>query len=172
MGKNNTHTADTGVLFGLVRFIAYIVWAVVGFALWVPFLVRTVLMFNGAMIYATVTRHRGRLQAARQMLDVATTFYLLGFRNIREWTDDQPPPDAPEFSLAMSPLKLLAYFLGELFWAVSIWCLLLYHRSLMGILLGGATGELWTGILLFVAGAVAAIIAMEAAREKKAKRTG
>jgi hypothetical protein len=168
----NQHPNNTGTLFGAVRFIAYVVWAVVGLALWVPFLVRAVLLFNGAMIYATVTQHRGRLLAARRVLDVATTFYILGFRNIQEWTSDHPPPEVPELNLVMSPLKLLACFLGELFWAVSVWCLLLYHRSLMGILLGGGSDELWTGILLFMAGAVAAIMVMEAAREKKAKRTG
>lgn len=168
----NQHPNNTGTLFGAVRFIAYVVWAVVGLALWVPFLVRAVLLFNGAMIYATVTQHRGRLLAARRVLDVATTFYILGFCNIQEWTSDHPPPEVPELNLVMSPLKLLACFLGELFWAVSVWCLLLYHRSLMGILLGGASDELWTGILLFMAGAVAAIIVMEAAREKKTKRTG
>ncbi|MGQ4878894.1 hypothetical protein ACOJCM_10035 [Billgrantia sp. LNSP4103-1] len=167
----NNHPAEGRILFGAVRIIAYLVWAILGLALWVPFLVRAVLLFNGAMIYATVTQHRGRLLVARGVLDVATTFYILGFRNIQEWTSEYPPYDAPEVSLAMSPMKLMACFVGELFWAVSVWCVLLYHRSLALMLLEGAAYEIWIGVLIFVAGAVAAIIVMENMRDRKARRT-
>ncbi|WP_306168662.1 hypothetical protein [Halomonas sp. MMSF_3323] len=165
--RYNNHATETGTLFTVVRVFAYAVWAVVGLALWVPFLVRVVLLFNGAMIYATVTQHRGRLLAARRVLDIATTFYILGFRNIQDWTSDHPPYDAPEPGLTMGPLKLLACFLAELFWAVSVWCLLLYHQSLGLLLLNGAIAyELWLGTLFFVAGAVVAIIIMAHIRDK------
>ncbi|MBS9405474.1 hypothetical protein KG088_17865 [Halomonas sp. TRM85114] len=170
MSVLNQQSANPGILFSTVRFIAYVVWAIAGLALWVPLLVRAVLLFNSAMIYATVTQHSGRLSSARQVLEVATTFYTLGFCNIQKWTNPSPPlfPDA---GLAISPLRLLAGFICELFWAVSVWCLLLYHRSLSLMLLEGAAYELWIGILIFVAGAVAAIIVMENVRDRKARRT-
>ena len=149
---NENRKEEIGFLFRTVRLFAITVWAVVGFALWLPFLVRTVMMFNGAMIYATVTRHRARLITARQLLDVATAFYVLGFRNIHDWTAEEPPQELPELWLSGSSGNLLAGFVTELGWAVSWWTLLIYHQSLGGLLLQYGPELLSTGWITFLAG--------------------
>lgn len=73
-------------LIGFVRLIVTVVllavWAVVGFLLWVPFLVRAIGLYVGAVFASVISgRDLGRAQDA---LELATTFYVEGFRKMIE----------------------------------------------------------------------------------------
>ncbi len=119
------------LLYQVVRAVAWFVWGVVGLALWVPFLLRTMVAFNGTMVYATMTRNRAQLFNARQNLEFARTFYVAGFRNIDDWTVGEPPEDAPRYTGDQSSF---GRFVLDVAWAAAWWGVTLNSRAVFGAL--------------------------------------
>jgi hypothetical protein len=142
-------------LFPIVRVLAYTIWSIVGLILWIPFLVRSVMTFNGAMIFATVTRDEHRLHSARERIDTATVFYLVGFRNIQEFTTEDPVDLPTAQPSTDGGWALFAGFLLELCWTGMWWSVVWNHKALFNLFTAGEMSDaMFAGIIAFICGGI------------------
>ncbi len=154
------------MFYPIVRTLAYSIWAVAGLLLWIPFIARSVIAFNSAMIFATVTRDTAKLTNARNALDVATIFYVLGFQNIHDFTQ----PDACDLPAPQSGGRKanLAGFTLELTWTVCWWALVIYHKAIVASL---TQDTLASGVVIalvaFVTGVAITVALFVNARKRK-----
>ena len=61
--------------------IVLLLWAVVGFLVWIPMLVRSTLFFSGMLVLSSINRNIG-LERARYALETSVTLYADGFQKI------------------------------------------------------------------------------------------
>jgi hypothetical protein len=98
----------------LAMLLSFIAWAVIGFLLWIPLLLRTVVVFSVAVAQAAFSgQHADNL---REPLRIACGFWIHGFRIIKETLF----PHSGQESRPQPPVKL-ARLLLEIFWAACVW---------------------------------------------------
>jgi hypothetical protein len=100
-------------------------WAVVGFLLWIPLLVRVTTVFSAMVVHATITGQKP--DALHSYLETASRFYSDGFRIAFEVVH-KPANKEPQ------PLVIrLSRVFGECMWTVTFWILLLtiFYPSLV-----------------------------------------
>src|ERR1043165_3379606 len=101
----------------VVMIIVLVMWAVIGFLVWVPFLTRMMLVFVGAVIAAVFRdRNPNRAQAG---LEAAITFYMRGFRMIAGLADWRVGGGRPGQDQALDLLRTLVEVgFAALFWVL------------------------------------------------------
>ena len=131
MGNHNEALAESVVMarglrigqgadsvVALVTFFIWIlvtvIWAVIGLILWIPLLIRTILLFTGSVVAEAITR-KNYTGAVEQMLRYAIMFYPGAFQIIRDSIYDDPELGHWEFSVDW---KIL---LGEVLWTAVVW---------------------------------------------------
>jgi hypothetical protein len=107
-----------------------LVWGVVGFVFWLPRLVREMVGFSVALVYANMTG--GSLEPAGEGLKEAINFYKRGFEMaytavLKPRTGPTPPPGA---TTARPKIHVDRLF-KEALWAVFVWWILL---SVLGLI--------------------------------------
>lgn len=117
-------------LLGVVRFVILLitatVWAVIGFIFWVPLLARSTAVFSALILYVTLTNQDHRILGYQ--LEIATKFYIEGFRRIFEALyrpADAPPEGKP---IDLQPWRIAL----ETLWTVSFWFVLLFFTKTLG----------------------------------------
>lgn len=127
-GQNSATTATVGVAERLIelvyRFILVVTvggWSIVGFAVWVPLLVRTTTLLAASVFYATLFRDTARVRNAQQSLHFAVRFYIRGFEHFTSFYRQRHEPEAP---LGLfEPLSEMKWkeMLVEMAWVVGVW---------------------------------------------------
>ncbi len=114
-------------MFHSIRIMTCIIWGVIGLALWIPLLIRTVMAFNLVMFFTIVTQNGKSVLHAHKNVQFATTFYMAGFSSIMNWTERDSPTDIP---LNFDPVtKSIGKFAMELTWTAIWWSMFLYYIS-------------------------------------------
>jgi len=107
-------------------------WTIVGFAVWVPLLIRTTTLLGAAVFYATLFRDRVRVLNAQASVHFAVRFYVRGFEHFLAFYRQRHEPEPPLGLL--EPLSEMKWkeLLIECFWVVGVWAALSFF--LRGIL--------------------------------------
>jgi hypothetical protein len=102
-----------------------IVWAVIGFVLWIPLLVRVTTVFSAMVVHATITGQRP--DALRGYLESASRFYPEGFRIALDVVH-KPANNKPQ-SLHIRFWPVFA----ECIWTAAFWIFLIsiFHAALL-----------------------------------------
>jgi len=67
----------TRTLFEIIRAITFVIWGLVGFIFWLPFLIRMIAFFTGSILVSV--GGGGNISVAQTGLDKAVRFYPSGF---------------------------------------------------------------------------------------------
>ena len=96
-------------------------WAVAGFVVWVPLLVRTTVIFAGSVFYANLFRDAARVRNAERALHFAVRFYIDGFRHFLLFYRYRHDTEAPVGLL--EPLSEMRWkeMLVECLWVSAVW---------------------------------------------------
>jgi hypothetical protein len=107
------------IILFFVLVVSFLLWSIIGFFLWVPLLMRTIVVFSVAVAHAAVSgQHADNL---REPLRIASGFWVDGFRIIRETIQSK--------GLQRLDTKLetrIGRLIGEVFWASFVWILFLW----------------------------------------------
>ena len=123
-------------VYGFILITTVGVWALAGFAVWIPLLVRTTTLLAAAVFYATLFRDQARVLNAQLSLHFAVRFYVRGFEHFvafyRQRHDPQPPVGLFE-PLSEMKWKELAV---ECIWVAGVWAIvyLLLHSMTAAVL--------------------------------------
>lgn len=96
-----------------VLVVALVIWSVVGFVFWIPFLIRQIAVFSALILHATLTNQDP--SAAGVGLDLAVTFYANGFRKIIS-AMYQERQSGSGGGMEFRPAR----FIGEIVWTASL----------------------------------------------------
>ena len=115
-------------------------WALAGFAVWIPLLVRTTTLLAAAVFYATLFRDQARVVNAQRSLHFAVRFYVRGFEHFltfyRQRHDPEPPIGLFEPLSEMKWKELVV----ECIWVLGVWAgIYLVVHSFTGWLFGRLT---------------------------------
>jgi hypothetical protein len=101
-----------------IYIVALVIWTIVGFLFWIPFLARSIAAFSGMILYSALTGVDSK--ALGRQVEQAIEFYPVGFRRIGEalfgatgTTDAQPP------------VVKFDRFVLDIVWTLLFWGLLL-----------------------------------------------
>ncbi len=101
-------------------------WSVLGFAVWIPLLVRSTILLVRAVFRASLFRDEARVTNAQLFVHFAVGFYVNGFRHFRGFyrhrTEPTPPMGLFEPLSAMTSKELVV----ECAWAVGVWMVILF----------------------------------------------
>ena len=124
------------VVYVAILLITVGAWTLVGFAVWVPLLVRTTTIMAASVFYATLFRDPARILNAERSLHFAVRFYLRGFEHFLTFYRQRH-----EFSEApvglLEPLSEMKWkeLLVECAWVIGVWSLVyLFSHALMAAL--------------------------------------
>lgn len=127
------------MVYVLILLVTVAGWTLIGFAVWVPLLIRTTTLLAGTVFYATLFRDRARVVLAEQRLHFAVRFYVSGFQhfiNFYRQRHDQEAPIGLFEPLSELRWKELAV---ECVWIAGVWVVLyVVFHPLTVALLGGS----------------------------------
>ena len=119
-GTGVAHTLIEAV-YGITLFVTIGAWAVFGFAVWIPLLVRSTIILVRALFYASLFRDAARVANAQLFVHFAVGFYKRGFEHFlgfyRRRTEREAPTGLFEPLTAMTGKQLVI----ECVWAVGVW---------------------------------------------------
>ena len=120
-------------VYALILCVTVSAWAVVGFLVWFPLLVRITSILAATVLYANYFGDHHRVVNARRALHFASKFYVRGFEHFltfyRQRHDPDPPPGLFEPVTEMRWRELLV----ECLWVVLVWSVgYLFFHSLLG----------------------------------------
>jgi len=105
-----------------VKVLVTCTWAVIGFFIWVPLLMRMVAYFVG--IVGLSTYQRVDVRQAQRKLDFATSFYARGFKQVQDSVQSLNSEDHYELVAHSEPIDF-AHFLKttvvDFVWAMAFW---------------------------------------------------
>ena len=105
----------------LTKFVIYLIvmilWAAIGFVIWIPLIVRMILIFTGSIIAEVISTDKNYTALLEQRLNYAISFYPGGFRRIEDsiFGDPDEVTKRPDMS---GDLRII---LGEVIWSAVFW---------------------------------------------------
>ncbi|HUR21550.1 MAG TPA: hypothetical protein VMZ90_12120 [Vicinamibacterales bacterium] len=110
-------------VYAVILVVTIGAWAVLGFVVWVPLLVRTTTLFAATVFYVSLFRDRARLASAQRCLHFAVRFYERGFAHFRAFYRQRGEPETP--AGLFEPLTALtrSEVLLVCLWVVTVWTL-------------------------------------------------
>ena len=105
----------------LTKFVIYLIvmilWAAIGFVIWIPLIVRMILIFTGSIIAEVISTDKNYTALLEQRLNYAISFYPGGFRRIEDsiFGDPDEVTERPDMS---GDLRII---LGEVIWSAVFW---------------------------------------------------
>lgn len=111
----------TEIVYGAILGVTVALWAVLGFVIWVPLLVRGTTLFAATVLYVSLIRDYERLALARQSVHFAVRFYARGFEHFFMFYRLRQEPESPVGLL--EPLAVLTRrdLLIQGAWVASVW---------------------------------------------------
>jgi hypothetical protein len=93
---------DTGLshylseaVYAVMLVVTVDAWTVLGFAVWLPLLVRTTTLLAGSIFYAGLFRDQARVINAQRSVHFAVRFYVRGFEHFLSFYRQRAVPDPP-----------------------------------------------------------------------------
>jgi hypothetical protein len=123
--STSTETLAGGYLieavYGLILVVTVLTWSVVGFAVWVPLLVRSTSLLAGAVFYSSLFRDQARVTNAQRSVHFAVRFYIRGFAHFLSFYQQRHDPEPP-IGL-FEPISDMKWkeLLVECAWVVGVW---------------------------------------------------
>lgn len=113
-------------VYALILVVTVGTWTLVGFAVWVPLLVRTTTLLAAAVLYASLFREQRRVLDAQQAVYFAVRFYILGFSHFLAFYRRRHEPEPPVGLL--EPLARMKWrqLLLECIWVILVWAVLYF----------------------------------------------
>lgn len=132
-------------------------WSVIGLLLWIPRVLRAVVLFSAALVQSTVAETSA--EPAGRRLSSAANFYKRGFAGALEsirptkGKSEEDPEETPDAAWSIEPRLIVR----EMGWALLVWYVILWSTGLLrGTPVDVAVvpwSEVWSGLV----GAVASI---------------
>lgn len=123
------------LVYFLILIITVAAWAVIGFLVWFPLLIRTTVLFSASVAYCSLFRDEARVQRTRDALHFSVHLYAHGFRHFLEFYRNRRSPEATEGLL--EPLAELKWreLIVECIWVIVVWSLtyLAFHTTTTAI---------------------------------------
>jgi hypothetical protein len=107
--------------------ISLFMWAVIGFLLWIPLLVRAIFSFSVSLVHATLSTETA--DRAGMVVKDAINFYRRGFIVAFEAVHGTPRPDVDE--LAQERVVSSGSAINELTWAAITWYFMLLFLGII-----------------------------------------
>jgi hypothetical protein len=129
-------------VFVIVAILVLVVWAFIGFMLWVPFLARMISVYVYNVALAIYTGHQ--IGHAEQALEKALSFYVRGFeliaanlRRIRDHTPIAPTSESPteNWDVAVKETAFATLFWGSTLVVGNVLANLPFYLGVLGALL-------------------------------------
>lgn len=115
--KTPTTVATANHLYTLISIITMASWAIFGFLVWVPMLIRMTMVTSALVFYSAITRKDFDVSANLQK---ATTFYADGFYHVLAAMKGEQTQNRKQPSLEISPRR----FAVEIVVAICFWGIL------------------------------------------------
>lgn len=108
-------------VYGFILIVTVGAWAIAGFAVWIPLLVRTTTLLAASVFYATLFRDTARVRNAQQSLHFAVRFYIRGFDHFVSFYRQRHEPETPlGLFEPLSEMKWKELSI-ECAWVVGVW---------------------------------------------------
>jgi hypothetical protein len=108
-----------GVMF-VVVIITLIIWAFVGFVFWIPLLARSTAVFSATILAVTIANRHEDSRGLGYQLEIATKFYIDGFRMIVEALYARPAGPPENFPKIHFGRVIIEILWAGFFWAVML----------------------------------------------------
>ncbi|MEO5561772.1 MAG: hypothetical protein ABIR18_00025 [Chitinophagaceae bacterium] len=107
----------------IIAGIAYFFWTILGMIFWIPLVVRVVAGFCGSLVYNMVTNNPENIQRSKESLDLALSFYVRGFINIKSalFNGTQLQNKNANSSLDFKPKFDSGSFIAQIIWTIIFW---------------------------------------------------
>ena len=119
-GDRFAKTLIEGV-YAVILVVTVGAWAILGFVVWVPLIVRNTILLAGTVFYASLFRDQIRVADAKGCVQFAARFYGRGFEHFLAFHRQRHEPEAPvglfEPLTAMTRDELLV----DCLWVVTVW---------------------------------------------------
>lgn len=112
-------------------------WAVIGFAVWLPLLVRSTTLLAGSVFYASLFRDQARVTHAQRSVHFAVRFYVRGFGHFLAFYRQRHEPEPP--AGLFEPLTTMKWreLLVECAWVVGVWAVSYFAiEAVLSLVLG------------------------------------
>lgn len=109
----------------IIGWIVQVVWAVLGFILWIPLLVRVVAAFCGTLVYHMVVQNPNAVNKSSISLKLAIEFWGRGFKAVEETTKGIQSGN----QFKVNPFKKEDFnvnsFIAQIAWTILFWGILI-----------------------------------------------
>jgi hypothetical protein len=130
MSEESVVEPGTGVAYVLIEavyritlFVTIGAWAVFGFAVWIPLLVRSTIILARALFHASLFRDAARVTNAQLFVHFAVGFYKRGFEHFLGFYRQRGQREAPNGLFEPLTAMNAKQFVIECGWAVGVWLL-------------------------------------------------
>jgi hypothetical protein len=108
-------------VYAVVLVVTVSAWALVGFAVWVPLVVRSTMLLAAVVFYATLFRDLARIANAERALHFAVRLYVRGFDHFLAFYRHRLEPEPPVGLL--EPLSEMKWkeLLVQCLWVILVW---------------------------------------------------
>ena len=108
-------------VYAVILVVTVGAWAILGFVVWVPLLVRTTTLLAGTVFYVSLFRNPARMADAQAGVHFAVRFYSRGFKHFRAFYRRRREPETP--AGLFEPLTAMTRddLLVEGVWVVTVW---------------------------------------------------
>ena len=108
-------------VYAVILCVSIGAWTILGFAVWLPLLVRTTTLLAGSVFYHSLFRDQPRVMHAQRSVNFAVRFYVKGFAHFIVFYRERHKPDPPVG--LFEPLTAMKWreLLVECAWVVGVW---------------------------------------------------
>lgn len=109
-------------VFGFILCVTVVAWAVVGFVVWIPLLVRTTTSFAGAVLYGSLFPDDKRVERAAGSVHFAVRFFSRGFKHFVDFHKHRHDPQRETRGI-LKPISGQRWkeLLVECAWVAGVW---------------------------------------------------
>jgi len=120
------------IIFLVIILIVLVIWAVVGFIMWIPMLFRGIAVYSSSLTYAaTVNAPPSYMKRRDVELQRVTKFYMQGFSRIFQMYKDKDTQYDETNDPHRNESMKIGRFLIEILWTLIFWfgILFLFHPT-------------------------------------------
>ena len=108
-------------VYAVILVVTMGAWAILGFVVWVPLLVRNTIFLTGSVFYASLLRDQVIVADAKDAVVFAARFYARGFEHFRAFYRQRYEPEAPVGLFQPLTTMTRGDFLVEGLWVGTVW---------------------------------------------------
>jgi hypothetical protein len=109
------------IVYAVILGVTVSAWAILGFVVWVPLLVRATTLLAATVFYVSLFRDNARLEHAKSRVQFAVRFYPGGFAHFLAFYRQRGEPEQPTGLIEPLTTMTRGELLVECAWVVSVW---------------------------------------------------